>query len=447
VSSTRTRELPQVVLPPGARFTCHRCGDCCRSFPVALTDEETERYAKRDWKAAGVLPDHVGAVFDEVPRPGRKIARLLKRRPDGACIFLGLEDNLCRIHGKLGEPEKPLACRLFPFTVIQGDEEDPRPRIGCHFACKGLATGDGAEVAGERRPLEALAGELAKVHDLAPQRGPLRWDAERSYGRSELEVVASLLTQELVDAGRPFPDRILAVARFLDLFSRSALAQVKDEKKREFVEILAGGIREQVKKGLLKPSAKRPSFPERLLFRQILGMAVRRDPPTLVTAGVLRRSARRVSGLLAGLAFAAGGGSFVPSGSDRRVRVTDVRRLAPEADPASPEADAALTRYFSAHVAARRVLDPAFKPNEVLAGFGVLLRQYPAILLFARAAAFARGGDRLEGRDYASALRTADWTFGHVDWLQGVAGRARRGVLRDLDGAFQHLDWCAKRPS
>ncbi len=431
-----------VVLPPGARFTCHQCGDCCRSFPVSLSDAERETYSKRDWK--DVLPDHAGPVFDEVSRGGGKVASLLKRQPDGACVFL--RDNLCQIHAKLGMQEKPLACRLFPFTIVAGDDEDPRPRVGCHFACKGLAAGDGAAVAGEKRALEELASELSGVISLEPNRDPVPFDKKRAYARAELAVAAQLLTGELQDAGRAFPERILAATKFLDLFAKSAFAHVKDEKRREFVEILAQGVREQVKKGLLRPSAKRPPFPERLLFRQILGMAVRRDGPGLVTAGTLRRTSRRISSFLSGIAFSAGGGSFVPQGRTRRVRLNDVRRLAPEADPASPIADAALSRYFVAHLSARRVTDSSFKIREALAAYGLLFRQYPAILLFARAACFSREGAELDASDYASALRTADWTFGHVPWTVGVVGGARRGLLENLEAPFDHLAWCAKRP-
>src|SRR5439155_139889 len=157
----------RVVLPPGAKFTCHQCGDCCRSFPVSLSDAEKERFARRDW--SDVLPGHSGAVFDVVSRGAGKSASLLKRRRDGACVFL-------------------------------------------------------------------------------------------------------------------------AATKFLDLFAKSAFGHVKDDKRREFVEILAQGVREQVKKGILRPPAKEPSFPERLLFRQLVGMAVRREAPGLATPGVLRRS-------------------------------------------------------------------------------------------------------------------------------------------------------------
>ncbi|MBI3723277.1 hypothetical protein HY251_04875, partial [bacterium] len=268
-----------------------------------------------------------------------------------------------------------------------------------------------------------------------------------TYSRPELEFVSELVTTEIADAGsRPFPERILAVAKFLDLFSKSSFAEVKDEKRREFVATLSRGVREQVKKGILRAKDAAPSFAERLLFRQILGMSVRREPVDLIRAGSVVRASRTISAFLMGLAFSAGGGVFTPSGRERKVRAGEVRRFAPDADPSSPEADGALTRYFVAHLASRRVLDPAFKPREALASLGLLLRQYPAILFFARAASFARDGETVDRSDYASALRTADWTFGHVDWMRGLAGRAWRTLLADMDAPFQHLAWAARRP-
>jgi lysine-N-methylase len=433
----------RVILAGGARFSCHRCGDCCRSFPVALTDDEAKRYATDELRA--LVPGLASETFEVVPRPGGKVARLLKRQASGACVFLDEEKNLCRVHGALGEAAKPLACRLFPFTVTPGGGPDPRPRVGCHFACKGLAAGDGAPVAGMRRELESLAEELARVHSLAPRDDALVFVQRRRYARDELELVCDLVVQELEDATRPFPARLLAVSRFLDLFSRSAFKEIKDEKRVELVKVFATGVREQVKKGLLLPPATTPTFPERLLLRQLLGVAVRRDPPGLMTAGIARRTSRRLSGLLAGLAAMAGGGSFTPTGRAKRVRVEAVRSQAPPADPASPEADGALSRYFVAHVGSRRLLDPSFRVPEVLPAFGLLLRQYPLILLFARAACLARGGDVLTSDDYACALRTADWTFGQVPWTAGLIGRTRARLLADLNAPFQHVAWCAAK--
>jgi Fe-S-cluster containining protein len=44
--SKDTETRLRVVLPGGAKFSCHQCGDCCRNFPVSLTDAEAERYEK-----------------------------------------------------------------------------------------------------------------------------------------------------------------------------------------------------------------------------------------------------------------------------------------------------------------------------------------------------------------------------------------------------------------
>ena len=72
-----------------------------------------------------------------------------------------------------------------------------------------------------------------------------------------------------------------------------------------------------------------------------------------------------------------------------------VRRQAPSADPSAPVADGALTRYFVGQLSSRAVFNPQFEIRAFLPALGLLLRQYPMILLFARAACYARGGEEL----------------------------------------------------
>ncbi len=64
------------------------------------------------WPAAAEQP-----WFHERRGPDGKPGIWLSRR-NGACIFLG-EDNLCAIHGLLGERYKPAFCREFPFHVVR----------------------------------------------------------------------------------------------------------------------------------------------------------------------------------------------------------------------------------------------------------------------------------------------------------------------------------------
>lgn len=421
----------------GLRFACRQCGDCCRDFPVSLSPVEAARYDARDWTP---VFGHPATVHEQASHGGLPGA-FLRRKPDGSCIFLGA-DSLCDLHRHFGEADKPLACRMYPFTFVGGGA-DGRPVVGAHFACSSVAAGDGEPIHGRRGGLEALLEELEASRALPVRAAPLRFDARNAYGRADTELVLDLLVKELEDAGRPFPERLLAVVKFVSLLSGSAFTSLEGDAARRLVSTFAAGIHDQVQRGLLRPRMGGASFPERLLFRQVLAFTVRRDSALLLSAGMARRAARRVGNLLAGLAFMAGNGAVVPVGRARRVTLSEARRQAPPAEFGSPEADGALTRYLVAHLSARTLLEPSFLVPEVLPALGLLFRQVPIVLLLARVACVSRGGDALTREDYASALRTADWNFGRVPWTSGPVGRVRRRLFSDVEASLAHLGWCA----
>lgn len=431
----------RLALAHGLRFSCRQCGDCCREFPIALSSAEAERYAARDWSP--ILGHPIESVFERAAVAGEE-GLFLRRKVDGTCLFLGADDR-CEVHRHLGEREKPLVCRVYPFTFVAGPAGG-RPVVGGHFACSSLAAGDGEPLAAARRGLEELLPRVEAAGLVVARPDPLPFHAGRAYPRADVERLLDLLGHELEDAGRPFPERLLAGARFVGLVASSRLDSLTADPAGRQVEGFARGTREQVRRGLVSARAGPPPLPERLLFRQLVAFGVRRDPAHLLGAGGLRRTVRRFGNLLAGLAFMAGNGGLVPVGRARRVTLGEVRRRAPPADPAAPEADGALTRYFVAHITSRALLDPGFRVPELLPALGLLFRQYPLILLLARAACLARGGEQVAREDYASALRTADWNFGRVPWTGGPVGRVRASLLADVEAAFAHVPWCAGRP-
>jgi Fe-S-cluster containining protein len=141
-----------LIIPPDLRFSCHRCGACCRDFSVGLDPGEAERIARHDWTREGerfrdgfVLrtEDEAGKAEDE-----------LRKRPDGSCVFLD-DDGLCLVEKRLGREAKPRICRKFPFVFVSAPD-GPRACVSVECVSRWRSLEDGA-------PVEAARGELAAL--------------------------------------------------------------------------------------------------------------------------------------------------------------------------------------------------------------------------------------------------------------------------------------------
>ena len=110
----------------------------------------------------------VGSLWDVVRD------RRLNHRPDGACVFLG-PNNRCRIHAKHGSAAKPLACRIYPYSLVPAGDHW---KLGLRFACPSAAENAGRPLAdhlAEAREyaavLEADAGTAAVTVPPPPLQG------------------------------------------------------------------------------------------------------------------------------------------------------------------------------------------------------------------------------------------------------------------------------------
>jgi Fe-S-cluster containining protein len=91
-----------------ARWSCTRCGACCRGFTLGPMEPEViaaleEADITARWPAAAEAPWH---------RDGYLTHR------DGACVFL-MPDSRCFLHVELGAESKPGFCRQFPFQLVR----------------------------------------------------------------------------------------------------------------------------------------------------------------------------------------------------------------------------------------------------------------------------------------------------------------------------------------
>ncbi|MBX9877320.1 MAG: YkgJ family cysteine cluster protein [Candidatus Obscuribacterales bacterium] len=114
-----TEEKKPLQIPEGISYNCQGCGRCCSGFAVGLTLKDYDKVKDVDWASmhpqlAGIeLFAHREKEFSEGLSP---FPIYTKAHADGACPFL--VDNLCFIHGTLGESEKPTICQMFPYTFV-----------------------------------------------------------------------------------------------------------------------------------------------------------------------------------------------------------------------------------------------------------------------------------------------------------------------------------------
>jgi Fe-S-cluster containining protein len=204
--------LPVLMTPLGASFNCSTCGDCCRGWDVhvdlashqAISDALSRRPGGITAAEAFVVPAH------REPH----VHAHLRRRPDGACIFLE-PDNLCYLHRHFGPEVKPPTCRTYPFRPVLRPMGVVAPAA---LSCTSL-----------RRSLRGLSGPLAQalVSVDQPALAELAYDryAPGSFVRlgkgrllqveSQHELEQHLLGQ-LHDPGRPLGTRLLSMRRLVE---------------------------------------------------------------------------------------------------------------------------------------------------------------------------------------------------------------------------------------
>lgn len=109
-----------LLTPEGIRYNCEGCGRCCAGWSVGMTQEDYDRIKHVDW--GEVHPDLKGKELF-IHREAEFKAGTVQHphytapRADGTCSFL--INKLCAIHGHLGEDQKPLTCRIFPYSFVE----------------------------------------------------------------------------------------------------------------------------------------------------------------------------------------------------------------------------------------------------------------------------------------------------------------------------------------
>ncbi len=131
-------------------FICIRCArhmkTCCQTSEVYATPGDVERIAEhtgqRDFYHFAPPEDPIYLQQDDDPiwpqlvfKTPEGVRRVLKRRPDGDCIFLGEQGCILPLE------TRPLVCRIYPYDY---NEQGIKPQLahGCPIELLPATTGN-----------------------------------------------------------------------------------------------------------------------------------------------------------------------------------------------------------------------------------------------------------------------------------------------------------------
>lgn len=410
----------EFVFPPDVRFTCSRCGDCCRGWHVMLGPGEVERLEALDWSGvatelAGISP---GAGVPGDPRSGRMA---LAQRSDGACVYLGSQ-NQCRIHESFGEAAKPLLCRLYPFGFLAVGE---RVGVDVSFACRAVSQDQGEPLS--RRVPEwirllqdsSIAGKLHRFSKKYEVSGDLLWELEHHLVSIFSDESLSLL------------DRVRAVFEFNRLATTS---DPRTEAARTLRDVLVTGIPRQIRERPIEPGSERMDKTGRAVFFHLLFVSLNPTPDELF--GLSGKARQREAGFRV---RAADGYKFPeahPLIDNHELKSTFGEVAAAPVDSILSGAGAeVLARYLRAKILGQRFMHEANEEIPFIEAIPRLLMLFPLTVWTAKALACERGAAAVAETDVRSALRLVDRSYGEIPLtlLPPKARKAWRFVLLETD--------------
>ena len=137
-----------LLLGPGLRCGCVRCGDCCRWRLVSLDQPEVERLQRLQWPS----PLGMNAVCRIGGHP------YLAHRANGDCIYLDPQKSLCRLELQHGHSAKPVGCRVYPLNLVTVLPDTVS--CGVRFDCPAIQQGAGKLLAEQRPRITGFVAEM-----------------------------------------------------------------------------------------------------------------------------------------------------------------------------------------------------------------------------------------------------------------------------------------------
>jgi lysine-N-methylase len=406
--------LPIRHLPVVQNWDCHVCGNCCKEYPVAITEEERKRIEGQAWEADAEL---AGTPLFTVEGPPWSRTTTLNRRSDGSCVFLS-PSGRCRMHEKFGAASKPLPCRLYPFVLLPAGDHW---RVGLRYACPSAAANKGRPLRAHDADLRDYARLLEGREELAKRREatglPPPWlQAGQRVGWDDLFRVVGAIESILKDGNEPMERRLRKCLALMRLCRAARFESITGRRLDEFLTVLRGTLDAEVPADAATLSA--PSWVGRVLFRQTVALFARMDSGP--DRGPDGRS--RMGLLRSAWCFARGRGR-VPH-LNAKLSLTTFEKVEEAHPKPSPEEDALLERYYLTKVGSLQFCGPGYFEFDFWDGFAALVITLPAIHWLART---QEAVPRLE-----AVARAVGMVDDHFGYNRALASARQRVGLRIL---------------
>ncbi|TWT58721.1 Flagellin N-methylase [Thalassoglobus neptunius] len=417
-----------IELPTLQNWTCHNCGGCCKQHAIFITDEERERIESQGWDSDQIGASQKDLVIEERSLTGKRTLRLAQEA-DGSCVFLD-EKGLCRIHGKFGEPAKPLACRIYPYAFHpKGDTV----AVSLRFSCPSVTENRGTPVRRQKKEIREIA-ELVVPEKAtkfpAPaviKRTKLHWDETLS--------IVNAIDQTLANDGASVGVKVLRALSWLDLIAQTNFQNIRGERIDELLEILTTAIEEELQE---LPELENPSSLAMKQFRLLAGQYARKD--TFASAD--RSFKGRWKQLRAAFRLTSGSGLTPAFGNE--LGEVPFSTLEKSFGPLPEESEELLTRYFRVKVQGLHFCGPAFYNMSVVEGFQSLAIVLPTTLWIARWRASTNGRDQICHEDVREALQIVDHQHGYSEALGTWGARKRVSTLAQMGQIPKLIAWALK---
>ena len=414
-------------LPTLQNWSCHNCGGCCRQHAIEITAEEKARIESQQWDAAD-SPLRGQPLFVRSGWPWNRTVRLA-HQADGGCVFLD-EQGLCRIHGKFGEPAKPLACRVYPYAFHPAGKKIV---LSLRFSCPSVVSNRGRPVRDQQRDLKEL--ERLIVPENASSIPPPPVSPGQRISWPDLLTTVSALDRLMAEP-EPVLRRLLRLELVARLLGQAKFDKISGARVTELMDLLIDASGLEVGPDLNTLAA--PSSAALTMFRMLCAQLVRKDTAAISSSGWWHR----VWLVRSAIRFARGRGQTpVLQAGLKEVSFAD---LADSYGPIPPDAEELLTRYVRVKLQGLHFCGRAYYDVPLVEGLQALLLAVAVILWTAKWHARSQDRRRFIPEDIAWAIAAVDHNQGYHPALGQRTQRARTRLLAKHEEIPKLLAWSGR---